>query len=102
MNMDGVRDAVMRLMTGDGVEIMPFSFSNDMTTFANCDDILTLLVHIGYLGYDFDTKEVFIPNKEIVDKYYIATRGSDDWAPAVSSSKLSDEHLKAMWKNAGG
>jgi len=55
---------------------MPFAmntiwtFSNDMVTFGNADDVLTLLIHLGYLGYDFNTKEVFIPNEEILHEYH--------------------------------
>lgn len=37
----------------------------DMITFAGKDDVLTLLIHLGYLGYDFREQSVFIPNSEI-------------------------------------
>lgn len=36
-----------------------------MTTFNSADDVLTLLVHLGYLTFDFDTKTVWIPNSEV-------------------------------------
>ena len=45
------------------------TFSNDMTTFHSADDVLTLLIHLGYLGYDFHKKEVFIPNSEIATEF---------------------------------
>ena len=45
-----------------------------MMTFGNKDDVLTLLVHLGYLAYDQDKKEVFIPNKEIQDEFETAVR----------------------------
>ena len=36
-----------------------------MTTLESSDDVLTLLVHLGYLTYDFDNKKVAIPNQEV-------------------------------------
>lgn len=36
-----------------------------MTTFHTSDDILTLLIHLGYLAYDLKSREVYIPSKEI-------------------------------------
>ena len=48
-----------------------------MTTFAGKDDILTLLIHLGYPGYDNETGEVFIPNKEILDIFKTSTDDKD-------------------------
>lgn len=45
------------------------SFQNDMRTFKTKDDVLTLLIHLGYLGYDAERKEAFIPNKEIIGEF---------------------------------
>ena len=50
------------------------TFSNDMVTFANKDDILTLLIHLGYLGYKSKKKTVYILNKEIYDEYVASIR----------------------------
>ena len=69
MNYDGLKDIVTNLLTGNRKKVDTSAFSNDMVTFETCDDILTLLVHLGYLGYDLETHEVFVPNKEISDQY---------------------------------
>ena len=45
------------------------TFSNDMTTFATKDDVLTLLVHLGYLTYNGIDRTVRIPNKEVAQEY---------------------------------
>ena len=68
---DGLREAIIALMAGERRQVDTSSFSNDMTTFTGMDDVLTLLVHLGYLGYDFDTESVFIPNQEILKNYII-------------------------------
>ena len=52
MDMDGLKDAVVEMIAGNSVRISTGTFSNDMTTFAGKDDVLTLLVHLGYLTYD--------------------------------------------------
>jgi hypothetical protein len=36
-----------------------------MTTIQNKDDVLTLLVHLGYLSYNADERTVCIPNEEM-------------------------------------
>ena len=69
MNFDGLKDDVLSMMTGEMVPVNIGSFSNDMTTFHSEDDVLTLLIHLGYLGYDFSHKSVFIPNNEIRRKF---------------------------------
>lgn len=64
MNYDGLRDAIVAMLAGDRRKINITKYSNDMVTFAGYEDVLTLLVHLGYLGYDQNTTEVFIPNKD--------------------------------------
>ena len=62
MNYDGLLEAVISLMSGNKQRINTRHFSNDMTTFESRDDVLTLLVHLGYLGYDAATQCAFIPS----------------------------------------
>ena len=72
MNYDGLKDAVIRMLAGDKVQINTGTFSNDMTTFQGKDDVLTLLVHLGYLSYHWPDKTVTIPNKEVSQEYDIS------------------------------
>ena len=74
MNYEGLRDAVVEMIAGGRVKINTGSFNNDMTTFHNADDVMTLLVHLGYLAYDMTTKEVFIPNREVCSEYINAVK----------------------------
>ena len=66
---DGLKDAIALLIDGGQVVINTSTFQNDMTTFRYRDDVLTLLVHLGYLGYDDEKSAVFIPNREILDAF---------------------------------
>jgi hypothetical protein len=94
MNYDGLRDAILTVMAGGRVEIDSRSFVNDMVTFHSADDVLTLLVHLGYLGYDEPQKEIFVPNKEIMDEFVTATTRSE-WSEVMRSIKKSKALLKA-------
>ena len=73
MNYSGLHEAVRALMAGSLQRINIGTFNNDMTTFSGYEDILTLLVHLGYLGYDTEKKSVFIPNQELQKEFASAT-----------------------------
>ena len=65
LNYDGLKDAIIQMLAGERIAIDYETFQNDMTTFESRDDVLTLLVHLGYLAYDSKGQQVFIPNAEI-------------------------------------
>ncbi|MBQ9008503.1 MAG: AAA family ATPase [Clostridia bacterium] len=70
---DGLKESVALLMDGGKLRINTSTYQNDMITFHSKDDILSLLVHLGYLGFDDETSEVFIPNREILDEFRSST-----------------------------
>lgn len=76
MNFDGLRDSVIEMMAGAELPIDIRNFKNDMTTFHGYEDVLTLLIHLGYLGYDFKSKKVFIPNSEVAKEYVTAVEAA--------------------------
>ena len=92
-NDDGLRDTIVRLLSGEKKVIAPSTFTNDMVTFNSQDDVLTLLVHLGYLTFDFNTKEVSIPNYEVSDQF-ASTMKITNWSEVSKSLKVSDELLK--------
>ena len=96
MNMDGLKDAVVRMLAGDRVPINTGTFMNDMTTFVKRDDVLTLLVHLGYLTYDSEQGTVSIPNKEVAQEYVNAI-STMDWSEVTRSVEASHRLLRAMW-----
>ena len=65
MNFDGLKDAVIEMIAGGLCKIDTNTFENDMVSFQSKDDVLTVLVHLGYLAYNKKTQEVSIPNEEI-------------------------------------
>ena len=96
MNYDGLKDAVVLMMDGGSVRVNVGTYQNDMTTFNDRDDVLALLIHLGYLKYNSDTKEVSIPNKEILDEFKNSTE-SEEWIGTFTSFKKSQELLNATW-----
>lgn len=90
LNFDGLKDQIIRMMQGDSVGINIDSFHNDMTSFASRDDVLTLLIHLGYLGYDSKRQEAFIPNHEIMNEFANAVRNSD-WGEVTKEHKCKIE-----------
>mgnify|MGYP000057439556 CR=1 FL=1 len=97
MNMDGLKDAIIEMLAGNSVRINIGTFHNDMTTFATRDDILTLLVHLGYLTYDVEKESVRIPNKEVAQEYINAI-STMDWKEAISQIKDKKYALKFQGK----
>lgn len=87
---DGLKDTVALLMNGGRVKPDLSTYQNDMTTFHGKDDILALLIHLGYLGYDSSTGEVFIPNKEILDVFKASTK-SEEWVDTFRAFHLSQK-----------
>ncbi len=96
MNFDGMKEAVTMMLGGGRCKINPRRFQNDMTTFKTRDDVLTLLVHLGYLTYDKKTEEVLIPNLETAQEFLDAADGTE-WNGLVQALNRSEQLLKSTW-----
>ena len=96
MDMDGLKESVVRMLAGESVSINIGTFSNDMTTFATKDDILTLLVHLGYLTYNISDQTVRIPNKEVSQEYVNAI-STMNWHGVADLLDSSHKLLEALW-----
>jgi hypothetical protein len=93
MNFDGLKDSVLQMLAGERVAVDVSTFENDMTIFHNRDDVLTLLIHLGYLAYD-RSGNAYIPNEEVKDSFYNAIQDTN-WTPVLEACKASDALLKA-------
>ena len=99
-NFDGLKEDVAVLMDGGRVPVDITGYQNDMMTFHSRDDILTMLIHLGYLGYDSEKKELFIPNKEVLDVFKTSTKNRD-WTVTFRALQNSRKLLEATWKGDG-
>lgn len=95
MNFDGLKDAVISMLGGGTCRINPEKFQNDMTSFGDRDDVLTLLVHLGYLTYQESDHMVRIPNAEIAGEFRNAIEGSEGWERLAEVLQNSEALLEA-------
>ena len=95
-NFDGLKEDVAILMDGGKVPVDVTRYQNDMTSFKSKDDILTMFIHLGYLGYQRETKEVFIPNKEVLDVFKSSTKNRA-WSVTFRALQNSQKLLEATW-----
>ncbi|MCD8222498.1 MAG: ATP-binding protein [Clostridiales bacterium] len=97
MNFDGLKDAIIQMLGGQRISVDVNTFQNDMTTFNCRDDVLTLLIHLGYLAYDERNSEVYIPNLEVADAFKSAVKGTS-WSEINQLLSQSESLLKATIK----
>lgn len=94
LNFDGLREKVEQMLSGEKVAIDTGTFQNDMISMQSADDVLTLLIHLGYLTYDFDTKSCWIPNQEVADEFVRSIK-ANNWTEVINAIQQSEECLRA-------
>lgn len=94
MDFDGLKTSIIDMLGGQKCRIDAGTFQNDMTSLQVKDDVLTLLVHLGYLAYDDDSKEVYIPNEEVRQEFVRAVKNGSR-KELVRAVQLSDHLLDA-------
>ena len=89
MNFDGLKDDIIRMLAGEHVYVDTTEFLNDMHIVRSKNDVLTALIHLGYLAYDFESQECYIPNKEVADEMNNAIKATswDAIAKTITDSK---------------
>lgn len=97
MNFEGLKDDVISMIAGNAVPVNTGSFANDMSTFHTEDDVLTLLIHLGYVSYDYDNKTVKIPNEEVRTEY-VNSISASTWGEVSKALKESADTLEAIWQ----
>ena len=100
MNMEGLRDDIVKLIAGGDVIVDVSTFSNDMVTFHSKDDVLTLLIHLGYLAIKGSTTLgviVHIPNEEIKLEFKTCVKNNNRYAGVYDLIKNTDVLLNDIW-----
>ena len=94
MNFDGLKDDVIQMLGGGRVKVNTTKFQNDMSVIESKDDVLTVLIHLGYLSYDRRTLECYIPNKEVAGEMVNAIE-DNNWTEVVKALDASEQLLQA-------
>lgn len=99
MNFDGLQETIARLISGEEIPVDVGNFQNDFETFDKADDVLTLLIHLGYLTYHSENATVHIPNNEVREEFQqlISSKNEgEQWMKLIMrSKKLLDATLEA-------
>ena len=93
---DKVRSMIIGMMNGEPATVRVSSFRNDMKNIDTCDDVLTLLVHLGYLSYNPETRSVTIPNTEVCEEFEnaVSVAGWGELSKSVGASlRLLDDTI---------
>ena len=88
MNYDGLKNAIIEMLSGAAVNVNTATFKNDPARIQNRDDVLTYLIHLGYLGYDEENETAFVPNEEIRQELITAVRSSN-WDELIAFQQES-------------
>ena len=91
MNFDGLKDDIIRMLAGGRCSVDPTGFQNDMSVIRSKDDVLTVLIHLGYLSFDGKESECYVPNREVAGEMANAVK-STGWK-GVTDALLQSKQL---------
>ena len=94
MNYEGLKDDIVGMLAGERCKVNPTKFQNDMSIIRSKDDVLTVLIHLGYLSYDWRRSECYIPNKEVAGEMVNAVE-ANNWTHVVKAVEASEQLLQA-------
>ena len=94
MNYEGLKDDIIRMLAGERVYVNTTKFQNDMSIVRSKNDVLTVLIHLGYLTYDEDRRQCYVPNKEVADEFLNAVEDTS-WSRLVDAITASRNLLDA-------
>ena len=99
MNIDGLKDDIISMLAGKKCRIDPIYFQNDMVTINSKDDVMTLLVHLGYLAFDEMTSKVYVPNREIAAEFAASVAAQKHWGDIAKAIRNSEDLIDAILEN---
>ena len=94
MNYEGLKDDIIKMLAGERCYVDPTGFQNDMSVIRSKDDVLTVLIHLGYLSYDMREGQCYIPNREVAGEMVNAVR-SNKWQHVTEAIEQSRQLLQA-------
>jgi len=89
MNFEGLKDDIIRMLAGGRVKVNTTKFQNDMSVIRSKDDVLTVLIHLGYLSFNWERNECYIPNYEVAGEMRNAVEDTN-WTRVVDALEQSD------------
>ena len=93
MNYEGLKDDIIQMLAGGRCKVNPTKFQNDMSVIRSKDDVLTVLIHLGYLSFSWQKSECYIPNKEVAGEMVNAVE-DNNWTNVVKALEASEQLLR--------
>ena len=100
MNYDGLKTSIIEMLSGAEAKVNTVSFKNDVVNIKGKDDVLTYMIHLGYLGYNQNRKTAFVPNEEIRQELMAAVE-SKSWNEILTFWQESENLLEATLDRDG-
>ena len=94
INYEGLKDDIINMIGGGRSKVDPTMFENDLSLIFGRDDVLTVLIHLGYLSYNWRKDECYIPNREVAGEMMNAVK-RNKWAVIVKAVEASEQLLQA-------
>ena len=94
MDYQGLKAAIIEMLSGADIRINIATFKNDIVSMKTKDDVLTYLIHLGYLGYYQEWRTAFVSNEEIRQELITAVE-SKSWNEMLIFQQTSEEILNA-------
>ena len=94
MNYEGLKDDIISMLAGGHCKVNPTKFQNDMSVVRSKDDVFTVLIHLGYLSYNWQKNECYIPNHEVAGEMVNAVE-DNNWSHVAEALQASEQLLKA-------
>ena len=94
MNYDGLKDDIILMLGGGRCRVNTTKFRNDISTIQSRDDVLTVLIHLGYLSYDRRAGECYVPNYEVSEEMSNAVEETN-WNNVANALRQSRQLLQA-------
>ena len=94
MNYEGLKDDIISMLAGGRCKVDPTKFQNDMSVIRSKDDVLTVLIHLGYLSYNWCKDECWIPNREVSGEMVNAVK-ANNWKHVADALQKSERLLQS-------
>lgn len=94
MNFEGLKDDIIHMLAGGRSFVDSTGFQNDMSIVNTRDDVLTVLIHLGYLSFDWQEEDCYIPNHEVAGEMENAVKATN-WKPLADTISQSKRLLRA-------
>ena len=95
LDYQGLKGDIAAMLAGGRCGVRINRFDNDMKNVRSRDDVLTALIHLGYLAYDEETQEAYVPNEEVRSALEDVI-ADVSWEPVIQAIDASDRLLQAM------